>query len=54
MLKDLRTKQEELEGGESLPLILERDKHEVSLKEEIATLKNSLEEKELQLEVMVL
>ena len=54
MLKVLTTKQEELEGGDFLPLIPERDKREAALKEEIATLKTSLEEKELQLEVMVL
>ena len=54
MLKVLRTKREELEGGDFLPFMLERDKHEIALKEEIATLKTTLEEKELQLEVMVL
>ena len=53
MLKILRTKQEELEGGDS-PLIPERDKFEAALKEEIGTMKTALEEKELQLEVMVL
>ena len=51
MLKVLRTKQEELEGDDFLPLILERDKREAALKEDIATLKTILEEKELQLEV---
>ena len=51
MLKVLRTKQEELEGDDFLPLILERDKREAALKEENATLKKTLEEKELQLQV---
>ena len=54
MLNILRTKQDELEGDDLLPLILERDKREAALKEEIATLKTTLEEKELHLEVMVL
>ena len=53
MMKVLRTKQEELEGDEFLSLILERDKREAALKEEIATLKTTLEEKDQQLEVMV-
>ena len=52
MLKVLRTKQEELEGDDYLPLILERDEREAALKEEIATLMTTLEEKELQLEVI--
>ena len=52
-MKVLRTKQEELQGDEFLPLILERDKRETALKEENATLKRALEEKELQLEVIV-
>ena len=51
MLKVLRTKQEELEGDDFMPLILERDKREAALKEENATLKKTLEEKELQLQV---
>ena len=53
MMKVLRTKQEELEGDEFLSLILERDKCKAALKEEIATLKTTLKEKEQQLEVMV-
>ena len=41
LLSSLQTKQKELEGDESL---LEKDKLEAALKEEIATLKATLEE----------
>ena len=54
MLEVLRTKQDELEGDDFLPLILERDKREAALKEENATLKTTLEEKEVQEKVIVL
>ena len=43
LLSSLQTKQKELEGGESL---LERDKLEAAHKEEVATLKATLEEKD--------
>ena len=43
LLSSLQTKQKELEGDESL---LERDKLVAALKEEVATLKATLEEKD--------
>ena len=43
LLSSLQTKQKELEGDESL---LEREKLEAALKEEVATLKATLEEKD--------
>ena len=43
LLSSLQTKQKELEGDESL---LERDKLEAALEEEVATLKATLEEKD--------